>query len=257
MIESAGGTEQLVTEKNLIDEDLDGVVDEDITLHFVRRAQSFDEPPEIVILPALKFKDYVGFARAVRGRAPTPADSAAYGLLNPLIDESPPRRGRQRRRLAGVRRRRGRRRPRRHRRPGEGNGRPDPGEPNFDDLDVTESDQVGLSSFYYFAPSSAFPISNDEGVWDAMTPGFFTTNEELNEAQAAGGIDGDFVFGSGYFRLEPGETLRFHARPRVRRRPGGHHDEPDHDPGDLRPELPVRASARVPDRPGRRGATAR
>jgi hypothetical protein len=42
-----------------------------------------------------------------------------------------------------------------------------------------------------------------------MTPGYFTTNEELERDKAAGGVDGDFIFGSGYFRLEPGQTLRF------------------------------------------------
>ena len=208
VVESAGGTSQTVTEKNLVDEDLDGVVDEDITLHFERRAQSFDEPPQIVTLPALKYKNYVGFANAIRGRTATAADSSTYGLLNPLIDEDRNNGidedgdwsasddvgadG-----LAGTGD------------PGEGNGVPDPGEPNFDALDVTESDQVGLSSFYYFNPSGAFPVSADQEVWDGLTPGFFTTNEELAALQAEGGVDGDFVFGSGYFRLEPGETLRF------------------------------------------------
>ncbi len=208
-VTSAGGTNQVVTAKNLVDEDLDGVIDEDVTLHFERRAQSFDDPPQVVILPALRYKNYVGFAEAVRGRAPTRADSSQFGLLNPLIDEDrangidedgdwdPNGDDVGADGLAGTGDE------------GEGNGVPDAGEPNFDELDVTESDQVGLSSFYYFTPSSAFPVSNDENVWDGLTPGFFTTNEELNEAQAGGGIDGDFVFGSGYFRLEPGQTLRF------------------------------------------------
>ena len=208
VVESAGGTAQTVTEKNLVDEDLDGVVDEDITLHFERRAQSFDEPPQIVTLPALKYKNYVGFANAIRGRTATRADSSTYGLLNPLIDEERnngidedgdwgPSDDVGADGLAGTGD------------PGEGNGVPDPGEPNFDALDVTESDQVGLSSFYYFNPSGAFPVSADQEVWDGLTPGFFTTNEELAELQAEGGVDGDFVFGSGYFRLRPGETLRF------------------------------------------------
>jgi len=207
-VESAGGTIQTVTEKNLIDEDLDGIIDEDITLHFERRAQSFDVPPQIVTLPALRYKNYIGFARAIQGRAPTAVDSSAYGLLNLLIDEARNNGidedgdwsvsddvgadG-----LVGTGD------------PGEGNGVPDPGEPNFDNLDVTESDQVGLSSFFYFNPSGAFPVSDDENVWEGLTPGFFTTNEELDALQAEGGVDGDFVFGSGYFRLEPGETLRF------------------------------------------------
>ncbi|MDX1419852.1 MAG: hypothetical protein R3181_07795, partial [Rubricoccaceae bacterium] len=196
-----------VTEKNLLDDDLDGIVDEDVTLHFERRAQEFSG--DIVTLPSLRFVDYVGFAAAVRGRTPTAQDSTFYGLKNPLIDESRDNgidddgdwvRARDDVGADGL--------------PGtgdagEGDGVPSPGEPNFDALDVTESDQVGLSSFFYFTPSNAFPLSNSERVWEGMTPGFFTTNEELESQQAAGGIDGDFVFGSGYFSLAPGETLRF------------------------------------------------
>ncbi len=196
-----------VTEKDLIDNDLDGIIDEDVTLHFERRAQAFGGG--IVTLPALKYKNYVGFGRAIEGRAATEADSTTYGLRNLLIDEARDNGvdedqdwnaatddvGADGQAGTGDE--------------GEGNGRRDPGEPNFDDLDVTESDQVGLSSFFYFFPSNAFPLTDDERVWDGMTPGFFTTNEELQTQQQAGGVDGDFVFGSGYFSLEPGETLRF------------------------------------------------
>jgi hypothetical protein len=196
-----------VTDKNLLDDDLDGIIDEDISLHFERRAQAFNG--DIVTLPALKFKDYVGFAREIQGRAPTQADSTTYGLRNLLIDEARDNGidedgdwnpatddvGADGQPGTGD--------------AGEGNLQPDPGEPNFDDLDVTESDQVGLSSFFYFFPSNAFPLTNDNRVWEGMTPGFFTTNEELATQQASGGVDGDFVFGSGYFSLEPGETLRF------------------------------------------------
>ncbi|MEL6611253.1 MAG: hypothetical protein AAFQ53_04095, partial [Bacteroidota bacterium] len=196
-----------VTEKNLIDEDLDGVIDEDVTLHFERRAQAFNG--DIVTLPALKYKNYVGFARDIEGRSPTQADSTTHGLRNLLIDEARDNGidedqdwnpatddvGADGQPGTGD--------------AGEGNLQPDPGEPNFDDVDVTESDQVGLSSFFYFFPSNAFPLTNDNRVWQGMTPGFFTTNEELQQQQQNGGVDGDFVFGSGYFSLEPGETLRF------------------------------------------------
>ena len=203
------GVFQTLTAKDLIDQDLDGIIDEDVTLHFTRRAQSFGQPPTIVTLPALRYKNYVGLARAVRGRQPTRADSSTYGLLNPMIDEdrvdgidndgdwSPIADDVGADGLAGTGD------------AGEGNGRPDAGEPNFDALDVDESDQVGLSSFYYFVPSDAFPVSQDENVWNALSPGFFTTNAELDALQAGGGADGDFVFGSGYFPLPPGQTLRF------------------------------------------------
>jgi len=206
IVGQAGG-EVIVTAKNLIDEDLDGLIDEDTGLHFERRAQAFTG--EIIVLPALRYRNYVGFYSDVAGRTPTRADSVTHGLLNPMIDEDrangidedgdwdPLRDDVGRDGQAGTGDE------------GEGNGVPDDGEPNFDRLDVTESDQVGLSSFFYFAPSNAFPLSEPNRVWEGMTPGFFTTNEELAGQQSGGGVDGDFVFGSGYFRLRPGETLRF------------------------------------------------
>jgi len=196
-----------VTEKNLIDDDLDGLIDEDIFLHFTRRAQNFQR--EIITLPSLRFKDYVAFAAAVRGREPTRADSVTYGLANPMIDEAgndgldndndwnplTDDVGGDGRSGTGD--------------AGEGDGRPTPGEPNFDALDVDETDQVGLASFFYFTPPGALVMNRDELMWERMTPGFFTTNAELDAQQSGGGVDGDFLFGSGYFRLEPGETLRF------------------------------------------------
>ncbi len=202
----AGGA-VLVTTKDLIDQDLDGLIDEDVNLHFERRFQNLQGGVEV--LPALRFADYIGFANAIRGRAPTRQDSLAAGLLNPMIDESRDdgldndgdwnatgddvgADG-----LAGTGD------------AGEGDGVPSPGEPNFDALDVTESDQVGLSSFYYFTPPGALRMNDDASLWRNMSPGFFTTNEELAQQQAGGGVDGDFIFSSGYFRLEPGQTLRF------------------------------------------------
>ena len=207
-IELSGQLETIiVTEKNLIDEDLDGLIDEDVNLHFERRAQNLQG--EIEVLPALRFEDYVGFGEAVRNRPPTQQDSLDFGLLNPMIDESRDdgvdndgdwdstqddvgADG-----VAGTGD------------AGEADGMPSPGEPNFDALDVTESDQVGLSSFFYFTPPGALRMNDDERLWQAMSPGFFTTNEELEQQQAGGGVDGDFIFSSGYFRLEPGQTLRF------------------------------------------------
>ena len=197
----------VVTDRNLIDEDLDGIIDEDINLHFERRRQEFGG--DIVLLPSLRYENWVGFAEAIRGTSPTRADSATYGLLNPMLDErnddgidndgdwdaisddvgadGVPGTGDM----------------------GEGDGEPSPGEPNFDQLDVDESDQVGLTSFFYFTPPGALRMNDDERLWQAMSPGFFTTNEELEAQQAGGGVDGDFIFSSGYFRMPPGRTLRF------------------------------------------------
>ncbi len=196
-----------VTEKNLIDEDLDGIIDEDVFLHFTRRSQALTG--EVNVLPALRYKNYVGFANAVGANSPTRQDSLDHGLLNLMIDESGDDGidndgdwnplsddvGADGRSGTGDR--------------GEGDGVPTDGEPNFDSLDKDETDQVGLSSFYYFTPPGAVVLNNDSQIWSSMAPGFFTTNNELQQQQANGGIDGDFIFSSGYFRLEPGQTLRF------------------------------------------------
>jgi len=197
----------IVTEKNLIDDDLDGLIDEDYNLHFERRKQ--DVQGNIITLPSLRFKNYVDFAIDVKGRVATLQDSLNHGLKNVMIDEDVADGidndndwnaltddvGADGKSGTGD--------------VGEGDGKPSFGEPNFDALDVDESDQVGLSSFYYFTPAGAVQLDNNNRVWNALSPGFFTTNNELDTRQRTGGVDGDFIFGSGYFRLEPGQTLRF------------------------------------------------
>jgi hypothetical protein len=45
-----------------------------------------------------------------------------------------------------------------------------PGEPNIDKTDVHESDQIGLSSFYYFAPANGVLLGDDEGLWNQLAP---------------------------------------------------------------------------------------
>ncbi|HMB90940.1 MAG TPA: hypothetical protein VKP65_08845, partial [Rhodothermales bacterium] len=93
---------------------------------------------------------------------------------------------------------------------GEGDGVPTagdqfditkPGEPNFEFTDIDESDQIGLTSFAS-PPFAGNRISNDERVWDQVTPGTFDT---------VPAEPGDYVFlyGSGNFRLKAGETKRF------------------------------------------------
>ena len=91
----------------------------------------------------------------------------------------------------------------------EGNGMPDSGEPNFDKTDPDESDQIGLTSFDYFVPSNAYPMSDDEALWDKMSPGFFDVPESIQDGNPVSGEDGDFIFGSGYFPLRAGQTERF------------------------------------------------
>lgn len=85
---------------------------------------------------------------------------------------------------------------------GEGDGYPTNGEPNFDRTDVDESDQIGLSAFEYFTPPSAIIMRDDPTLWARMAPGHFDVVSEDPE-------DGDFIYGSGYFPLQPGQTERF------------------------------------------------
>lgn len=75
-----------------------------------------------------------------------------------------------------------------------------PGEPHVDKTDIKESDQLGLTSFYFFFPFKKFALSNDKAIWGFMEPGYFNST--------AGNVDGDFIYGSGYFPLKPGETER-------------------------------------------------
>ncbi len=84
-----------------------------------------------------------------------------------------------------------------------GNGVPDPGEPDFDLTDGDETDMLGLTSFW--APIyGQEEAQQDERMWERMTPGTFATGDEI--AQEADNI---FIFGSGYFSLAIGETKKF------------------------------------------------
>lgn len=91
---------------------------------------------------------------------------------------------------------------------GEGDGLPTsgagtgaPGEPHVDKTDVSESDQLGLTSFYYFYPFNKFGLKEDEKLWTYTTPGLFVNGVGSN-------VDGDWIYASGYFPLQPGETER-------------------------------------------------
>lgn len=81
---------------------------------------------------------------------------------------------------------------------GENDGKPTPGEPNYDPLDVHESDQIGVTSFAAFS-RNGIALNNDQALWEALTPGRFDQTQSANQ----------FILGSGYFSLSPGETQRF------------------------------------------------
>ncbi|MBN2103451.1 T9SS type A sorting domain-containing protein [bacterium] len=82
---------------------------------------------------------------------------------------------------------------------GEHDGRPTPGEPNFDKTDVHESDQIGLTSFnlYHW---EMIPHDDDEIVWDNLKPGYFNANLQNDNIE--------LFFGSGYFSMKPDQTER-------------------------------------------------
>lgn len=79
---------------------------------------------------------------------------------------------------------------------GENNGIPDQGEPNFGRTDPDESDQIGLTSFNFFSQALSPDLSDDELVWERMTPGRFDVIPPQPQ-------DGDFIYASGYFPLMP------------------------------------------------------
>ncbi|MBM2839874.1 MAG: hypothetical protein HW412_402 [Bacteroidetes bacterium] len=92
---------------------------------------------------------------------------------------------------------------------GQGNDTNLPGEPSIDKTDVSESDQVGLSSFFYFTPANNLSMFDDENLWRTLSPGFFDVPISIVNNRPQYGQDGDFVYGSGYFPLLAGETERF------------------------------------------------
>ncbi len=85
---------------------------------------------------------------------------------------------------------------------GEGDGIPTQGEPNFGITDPDESDQIGLTGFNFFELQSAPDLSIDSSLWRRMTPGRFDVVPPTPQ-------DGDFIYSSGYFPLFPQIPERF------------------------------------------------
>lgn len=84
-----------------------------------------------------------------------------------------------------------------------------PGEPNIDKTDVDESDQIGLTSFLYFTPANDVPLGDDELMWEKMQPGYFAVPKSIVNNRPEYGQDGDFIYSSGYFPLISKKTERF------------------------------------------------
>ncbi|MDP1676113.1 MAG: hypothetical protein Q8L88_04545 [Bacteroidota bacterium] len=84
-----------------------------------------------------------------------------------------------------------------------------PGEAHIDKTDVNESDQIGLTSFYYFSPANNFKMGDKEAMWGYLAPGFFAVPDNIISNEPVAGSDGDFIYGSGYFPLLAKSTERF------------------------------------------------
>ena len=85
---------------------------------------------------------------------------------------------------------------------GQGDGRPTPGEPNFDATDPDESDQIGLTGFSIF-PVHFYELTDDEQNWEVFTSAL-PPREELLQSVNLG-----MFFSSGTFPLLAGQTESF------------------------------------------------
>lgn len=181
-----------------IDNDLDGLIDENYQVHF-KQYKKMDKAPFTVLIDTtnpVQYTDYRnGFGitspkdRMIDERRDDLIDND--GDWNPQFDD------------VGADGK-----PNTHDF-GEGDGIPTPGEPNFDATDVDESDQIGLTSFQYFVPAGSIVMSDDANMWTRMQPGYFDVPSSIVNGKAIKGEDGDFIYGSGYFPLLPGRTERF------------------------------------------------
>ncbi len=167
-----------------IDNDLDGLVDENYVLHF--RTRVINDQGQIVGTEGLAHKNYVtgqGLNDLLIDERrdnnldedgdwdPTADDLGADGL-GPEDDGYPG--------------------------PdfGEGDGVPTQGEPNFGRTDPDESDQIGLTAFNFFNQAASPDMTNDSLLWARMIPGRFDVIPSQPQ-------DGDFIYASGYFPLPP------------------------------------------------------
>ena len=178
-----------------IDNDLDGVIDENYLVHY-RVLKKAADPPYTVLIDTVvqvMYRDYINNL----GVNDLMIDESRVDLIdndcdwNAEFDDV----GADGKSGTGDL--------------GENDGMPTPGESNFDATDVDESDQIGLTSFQYFVPAGDITMSDDADLWRRMKPGFFQVPNSIQDNVATRGEDGDFIYGSGYFPLLAGKTERF------------------------------------------------
>ncbi len=84
---------------------------------------------------------------------------------------------------------------------GEGDGVPTHGEPNFDEKDLDEADQIGLTSFAVYEYGSLYP-NQDAECWLKMVSGVFDTTFGQTR-------DNVFQYASGPIMMAPHDQRRF------------------------------------------------
>lgn len=181
-----------------IDNDLDGLIDENYQVHF-KQYKKMDKAPFTVLIDTTNPVQYIDYRNGFG--ITLPQDKMIDEKRDDLIDND----GDWNAEFDDV----GQDGKANTHDPGEGDGVPTPGEPNFDATDVNESDQIGLTSFQYFVPAGSITMSDDNNMWTRMQPGYFDVPSSIVNGNAVKGEDGDFIYGSGYFPLLPGKTERF------------------------------------------------
>ena len=191
-----------------VDNNFNGVIDENYYLHYRQLKQTRTIPPKTLIdvLRPVKYIDYVNNL----GTSP-------YSMIDERRDDRVDNNRNWNQEFDDV----GRDGIAATGDFGEGDGKPTsgyddfgndtglPGEPHVDKTDVNESDQIGLTSFYYFTPAGNVALGDDESLWTSLAPGFFDVPASIVNNKPERGEDGDFIYGSGYFPLLAGKTERF------------------------------------------------
>jgi hypothetical protein len=83
----------------------------------------------------------------------------------------------------------------------------------FSESIISSPDNGGIAGFDYFVPADYTVMSNDEAMWNSIIPGktqfpASVTYDADSIPHASHGEDGDYLFGSGYFPMNAGETKR-------------------------------------------------
>jgi hypothetical protein len=178
-----------------IDNNLNGLIDENYNVHFRQYKKDLSGNVLINLQNPVQYKDYINNVgltdNMIDERRDDNIDNDVDWINNPQVDDVG---------ADGI--------PNTHDF-GEGDGKPTHGEPDFDETDIHESDQLGLTSFYYFVPAGKIVMSDNEAMWRSLRPGYYDVPSSISNGVASHGEDGDFMYGSGYFPLLPGKIERF------------------------------------------------